>query len=189
MAVVTAARAVQASASGTEAPSARRVSTPARSSSARSITRRPVTEVATIAPPIRIPPIGTSSRGRVSNAPEARSGTSATAAPPAIAATARDVAWRVPRIRRPEVYDAAPSMTATKAQARPACSKTSATIAPTAVSCTAARAPVTASSRSSPIRVTADSAIAATTSAAATITPVTGAPSGRRSARPARRRG
>ena len=56
------------------------------------------------------------------------------AAPAAIAAPARHHASGTPRSRRPDVSVAVPSMTATKAAARPACSNTSVTTAPTAAS-------------------------------------------------------
>ena len=101
--------------------------------------RRPVSVVAVIAPPIRMPAVGIAARGVGSKAPTAIRMPAAPTAGTPIAAIARARAFGTPLMRPPEVSAAVATIAATNAIASASNSNTSAISAPTAASCTVAR--------------------------------------------------
>ena len=112
---------------------------------------------AAIAPPIRIPAVGTIERAVNENAPTAIASAVAVSAGTPIARTAARRARGSGLRRPPQVIPAAASMTATNATASGGTEKTSATSAPTAASWTAARTaarPIAADSLSPAQRAT-----------------------------------
>jgi hypothetical protein len=123
--------------------------------------------VAVIAPPITMPPIGTTATPRNGTTPEARISTSTGTAPPA-SATPTHQPERPADARRALVATATVSISATKAAEVPSRISTAVTSADTAASCTAARSAARSTPPACPRRPAALTATATATSAATT---------------------